>query len=153
MTLTVAGGDHPRFPGYSAAARAQWGERAGVRWLGPLDEAGVRAAFASAQVVVLPGTASTGASSVLHRAAGYGRPVVASDLPDLRAVAAEEDLRVNFTPPGDAGQLAAALRGLLADPVRQREQAEHNLCAVQRMSLAHTCRQYLEVFGRVSHSP
>lgn len=40
-------------------------------------------------VVVPPYTATTGASSVLRRSAALGRPVVASDLPDLRADAEE----------------------------------------------------------------
>mgnify|MGYP000158755591 CR=1 FL=1 len=47
----------------------------------------LRGLFARASVVVLPYLASTGASSVVHRAAAWGRPLIASDLPDLRAVA------------------------------------------------------------------
>lgn len=148
-TLLIAGSDHPRFPGHLAEVRAQAGALPGVQWLGALPEPQLRAAFAQARVVVLPYTATTGASSVLHRAAGGGRPVVASDLPDLRAVVEEENLHVNFVPPADPQALAAALLALLHDPARQTAQAQHNLAQMQAMTLERTCARYMEIFAQL----
>ncbi len=154
-TLTIAGGDHKRFPGYLAELQAALAARnghgpTGIRWLGPQSEAQLRAVFAQARVVVLPYHATTGASSVLHRAAACGRPVVASDLPDLRAAAEEEGLRLDYVRPTDPAALAAALAGLLADPARQLALAQHNLRAMQSLTVDQTSARYLELFERFS---
>jgi glycosyltransferase involved in cell wall biosynthesis len=117
-----------------------------VRWLGALPESELRGLFAQARVVALPYRATTGASSVLYRAAGFGRPVVASDLADLRAATNEEDLAIEYVPPDDAAALAAALEGLLADPQRQAQIARRNLLAMQRMTIEHTCARYVALF-------
>jgi glycosyltransferase involved in cell wall biosynthesis len=110
----------------------------------------LRGLFARARVVVLPYTATTGSSSVLHRAAAFGRPMVASDLPDMRAVADEENLLVNYAPPGEAAGLAEALARLLADPERQAAQARHNYEAMRAMTLDHTCARYVALFGQAA---
>jgi glycosyltransferase involved in cell wall biosynthesis len=151
VTLVIAGSDHPRFPGYLADVRASLNgaHSNGVRWLGPQPESQLRDVFARARVVALPYTATTGASSVLHRAAAFGRPVIASDLPDIRAVAEEEDLRLEYVPPSDSRALAEALARLLASPARQRELAAHNLSVMQSMTLDHTCARYVGLFERV----
>ncbi len=158
-TLTIAGSDHPRFPGYldqlrtTALARNGAGPT-GVRWLGPRPETDLRALFAQARVVALPYLATTGASSVLYRAAAYGRPVVASDLADLRAATAEEGLALDYVPPCDPVALAAALEALLADPARQAALAERNLAAMGRLTIEQTSARYLDLFrqvGRAAH--
>jgi glycosyltransferase involved in cell wall biosynthesis len=148
--LTVAGGDHPRFPGYLHSVRAARARQPNVRWLGPVPEAGLRDLFAAASLVALPYAATTGASSVIHRAAAYGRPVVVSDLPDSRALAAEEGLWLEFVPPGDRAALAEAVAGLLADSQRREAMARHNLAAMQAMTLEHTCRSYLALFRQAA---
>ena len=148
-TLTLAGSDHPRYPGYLAAMRERMNGLAGVRWLGLQTEVELRAAYARARAVVLPYMATTGASSALHYAAAYGRPVVVSDLPDLRAMAEEEDLWVNYAPPGEPAALAEALLKLLSDPARQAAQAAHNLAVARTMTLEHTCARYVELFEEV----
>ena len=150
-SLTIAGSDHPRFPGYRDSLRGAVLARngagpGGVRWLGALPETDLRGLFAQARVVALPYLATTGASSVLYRAAAYGRPVVASDLTDLRAATAEEQLALDYVPPSDSAALAQALEALLADPARQTAIAKHNLDAMRRMTLEHTCARYLELF-------
>jgi glycosyltransferase involved in cell wall biosynthesis len=152
-TLTIAGSDHPRFPGYretlrQAALRRNGAGPRGVRWLGELPESELRGLFAQARVVALPYLATTGASSVLYRAAGFGRPVVASDLADLRAATDEEQLAIEYVPPDDVPALAAALEGLLADPQRQTDIARRNLAAMRRMTIEHTCGRYVELFER-----
>jgi glycosyltransferase involved in cell wall biosynthesis len=99
-------------------------------------------------VVALPYLATTGASSVLYRAAAYGRPVIASDLTDLRAATDEEQLTLDYVPPANPEALAGALEAMLADPRRQAALAERNLAAMGRMTLEHTCARYLDLFRR-----
>jgi glycosyltransferase involved in cell wall biosynthesis len=153
VTLTIAGSDHPRFPGYLAGVRASLNgthSDGSIRWLGPQTEAQLREVFARACVVALPYIATTGASSVLHRAAAFGRPMIASDLPDIRAVADEENLRLEYVPPSDPSALAEALARLLANPDRRGELAAHNLAVMQAMTLGHTCARYVELFEGVT---
>lgn len=52
-----------------------------------------------------------------------GRPILAPDGPDLAELLRHDDNAV-LVPPGDARSAADALRGLLADPERQRRLAE-----------------------------
>jgi glycosyltransferase involved in cell wall biosynthesis len=155
VTLTIAGSAHPRFPGYldtlRSAARARNGAGPhGVRWLGAVPEAGLRDLFAQARVVALPYLATTGASSVLYRAAAYGRPVVASDLADLRAATDEEQLAIDYVPPADPAALAAALEAYLADPQRQAATAARNLAAMRPMTIEQTCARYVGLFRQAS---
>lgn len=152
-TLTIAGSDHKRFPGYLAELQAALAARnghgpTGIRWLGPQSEAQLREVFARARVVVLPYLATTGASSVLHRAAACGRPVLASDLPDLHAAAEEEGLRLDYVRPNDPAALAEALGALLADPARQAAHAQHNLRVMRALTVEQTCARYLDLFER-----
>ncbi len=151
VSLTIAGTDHKRFPGYLAELQAAMRARNGsgptrVHWLGAQTEAELRGVFARARVVVLPYTATTGTSSVLLRAASVGRPVLASDVPDLRAAAEEEGLLAGYVPPGDAEALADALEALLADRTRQTAWAQHNLAMMRNMTLDQTCARYLQLF-------
>jgi len=147
--LTVAGDDHPRFTGYLAEQQARAKEAANVRWLGYLAEAQLHDVFAQASLVVMPYTATTGASSVLHRAVAYGRPVLASDLPDLRCDAEDENFWLDYAPPADPEALSEALVRLLADTERQQRLARHNLAVAQTMTLEHTCARYADLFAHV----
>lgn len=149
-TLTIAGGDHPRYPGYTAQLRAARNGQPGLHWLGAQSEHELLTVFARARVVALPYLATTGASSVLYRAAAVGRPVIVSDLPDTRAAVEEAGLRVSFTPPGDSAALAHALRTLLADPAQQAALVEHNLRAMSAATLARTCERYAELLTRLA---
>lgn len=146
IRLTIAGVDHPRFPGYLERIRGEAGEMDGVRWLGRVEEPAVREVFGAASIVVVPATATTGASSVVHRAAALGRPIVASDLPDLRRLADEEGLWLAFVPPADARALARTLRSLLADESLRLAMARRNLEAMRSMTIDHTGGRYLSIF-------
>jgi glycosyltransferase involved in cell wall biosynthesis len=152
--LAIAGGDHPRFPGYlqsvrSGASAFTPADGSNVNWLGPVHEDELRNLFGAASLVALPYTATTGASSVIHRAAAFGRPVVVSDLPDVRTLAAEEGLWLEFVPPGDPVALTEATAALLADPARREAMARHNLAAVRAMTLDNTCETYISLFREV----
>ena len=147
LRLTVAGAEHPRFPGYVDSVRSAFGNHPAIRWLGYVPEPALRDVFSRASMVVLPYTAATGSSSVLHRAVAWGRPVVLSDLPEMRAVIEEENLRAEFFASGDRNSLIAAIERLLADPSLRTAQAHHNYQVTLRMTLEDTCRAYLHAFA------
>lgn len=148
-TLTIAGSDHPRYPGYGVQLQASTNGQTGLRWRGPQTEAELQTALAETRVVVLPYLATSGASSVLHRAAAAGRPIVASDLPDLRATTEDSLLRAEFVPPGDRDVLAQHLIHLLQQPALAEAQATHNLQAMQPLALEATSRRYAELLLQV----
>jgi len=147
VSLTIAGGEHPRFHGYLEQVRSSCEGNPAIRWLGYVPETELRQVFARAALVVLPSTATTGSSSVLYRAAAWGRPIVASDLPEFRAIAEEEGLSVEFFPSGDDVGLGTALDRLLMDPARRAAQARHNYQIIkENLTLTHTCHAYLRAF-------
>ncbi|HKA88667.1 MAG TPA: glycosyltransferase family 4 protein [Haliangiales bacterium] len=89
-----------------------------VRRLGELRGRDRDALFAAADVLAvpsrpLPNGRGEGAPQVVLEALAAGVPLVASDLPGVRELAADAAVLV---PPGDAGALAAALRGALVAP-------------------------------------
>jgi glycosyltransferase involved in cell wall biosynthesis len=147
LRLTVAGAEHPRFPGYVDDVRNALGDHSAIRWLGNVPEPALRDMFSRASIVVLPYTAATGSSSVLHRAVAWGRPVVLSDLPEMRAVVEEENLRAEFFASGDRNSLIAAIERLLADPALGTSLAHHNYQVTARMTLEDTCHAYLRAFA------
>jgi glycosyltransferase involved in cell wall biosynthesis len=147
LRLTVAGAEHMRFPGYAHSVRRLFGTHPAVRWQGYVPEPALRDVFARAAVVVLPYTATTGSSSVVYRAAGWGRPIIASDLPELRAIAAEEGLWLQFFRSGDHAGLMSSLERLLCDGALRAAQARHNYDMVtDHLTLDHTCDAYLRAF-------
>ncbi len=148
LRLTVAGAEHPRFPGYVKRIRDAFGEHPAVQWLGYVPEVELRNIFARATIIVVPRLATTGSSSVLYRAAGWGRPIVGSDLSELRALVEEEGLWIEFCPCNDAVGLAASIERLLTNPARRRAQAHHNYRIVlRRLTLSHTCQAYIHAFN------
>jgi glycosyltransferase involved in cell wall biosynthesis len=147
LRLTIAGSEHPRFPGYSESLRRQYSSLAGVNWLGQIPEDELRSMFARAQLVILPYLASTGSSSVLHQAAAWGRPLVASDIPETRIAIEESGLAVDSFISRDPTSLAEVIGRLLDSPGRRHQQREYNFQAIKRQRPEVICRLYLQAFN------
>jgi glycosyltransferase involved in cell wall biosynthesis len=148
LRLTIAGAEHTRFPSYARDMKVHCDKMAGVHWLGQVAESDVISLFRRAQIVVLPYAASTGASSVVYQAATWGRALVASDLNEIRTLAAENNLDVQFFRNGDRGSLQKAISELLQSPGLRKMQTHHNFKAIQNARPRETCRRYIEVFNR-----
>jgi glycosyltransferase involved in cell wall biosynthesis len=147
LRLTIAGAEHPRFPGYVEVLRREYASIPGVRWLGQVTEDEIRSLFARAQIVILPYLASTGSSSVLFQSAMWGRALVASDLAEIQAVVNESGLAVEFFKNRDAASLAGAIRSLLDSADHRLAQTRRNFQAIQRRRPEVTCRAYLQAFN------
>lgn len=148
LKLIIAGSAHPRFPEYADQLKARFGRMDGVDWVGQTSEDHVMELFRCAQVVVLPYSASTGSSSVLYQAATWGRPIVTSDLNELKALVAESGLQMEFFRSGDVESLYATLRDLLASKEKRNLQVMHNFTAIQRTRPQETCRKYIQAFNK-----
>jgi phosphatidylinositol alpha-mannosyltransferase len=83
-----------------------------ARFLGRVDDLTKAALFKRADVYCAPGLGGESFGIVLVEAMAAGTPVVCSDLPGFRAVAANSAVLVT---PGNAGLLADALRRVLTD--------------------------------------
>jgi glycosyltransferase involved in cell wall biosynthesis len=94
-------GDGPLRPVAEAAAR----ERADVVFLGPTDEAGVRAQMLAAAVVLVCSTWDDVLPTVIIRALANGRPVLGTALGGIPYLVGE----AGWTVPPDPAALAAAL--------------------------------------------
>ena len=148
LRLTISGADHIRFPSYSDQLKRRFGSVEGVNWLGQTSEDRVIDLFHRAKLVILPYSASTGSSSVLYQAATWGRAIVASDLDEIRKLAEESDLEVEFFKSGDVDSLCNAIRAMLSSPEKRRRQAAHNFNTIQYARPYETCRKYLQAFDR-----
>ncbi|MBN1654125.1 MAG: glycosyltransferase [Deltaproteobacteria bacterium] len=147
--LLIVGDDHPRFSTYCGEVRAQLSDTDGVEYVGAQPEVRLRKLFSDSTAVVLPYLASTGASSVLYRAAALGRPAILSDLDELRASAEEVGLQAEYVPPNDSVALATTIERLLRDEIRMEALARHNVAIMRRYTPTEICNLYVDVFRQV----
>jgi glycosyltransferase involved in cell wall biosynthesis len=146
--LVIAGQDHPNRPGYMAALAEQYKNDPDIEFLGYLPEDGIAPVFRRCNVCVLPYSSSGGPSGVAHQAAQFGLPIVGADIEDIRNVADEEGLAVDYYRTGDAAALADRLIALARDPDRERRMAEQNFEAALGMTMPEIVAQYLNDFAR-----
>ena len=148
LKLTIAGSAHMRFPNYAHELKLRFAKMDGVNWLGQTSEEAVQELFRRAQIVVLPYSASTGSSSVLYQAATWGRPVVSSNLSEIKKLVVESDLQMEFFDNGNVQSLCEALRKLIDSKEARYNQAKHNFAAIQHTRPRETCRKYIQAFNR-----
>jgi glycosyltransferase involved in cell wall biosynthesis len=148
LKLTIAGSAHPRFPEYAQQLKARFGKMDGVDWIGPISEDHVMELFRRAQIVVLPYSASTGSSSVLYQAATWGRPIVTSDLNEVKELVSESGLQVELFKSGDVQSLYGKIRDLLVLKEKRSLQVTHNFTAIQRTRPQETCKKYIQAFNK-----
>lgn len=144
--LVIAGTDHPKTPGYLASIKSKYAHRKEISFVGYVSEEDIGQLLQSSTVAVLPYTSSAGSSGIAHLACTYGVPIIASDIPDFRRLADEEDLSIDFFPVGNTEELADHLVNLLQNRDRQVEMALGNASAALRMSMPEIIRQYLRTF-------
>ena len=156
LKLTVAGAEHIRYPNYALELRTKFKDLEGIQWLGEVQEGDLRGLFQRAQVVILPYQASTGSSSVLVRAATWGRPVIASDLPEIQIFVREMGLEVAYFQQGEVSSLVNVLKLHLNSKERRSSQSCHNFAAIQHNRLEVICHAYIHAFNlalEASRSP
>lgn len=148
LRLTIAGAEHPRFPGYARSIHERASSMDGIQWMGGIPDEEVVNLFRRAKIVVLPYVATTGSSSVLYRAATWGRAVVASNLTEMRLLAQEGNFQVEFFENGNMTSLHDAIRNLIASPEKRHKQIQNNFRAIQGARIELTCHRYLHAFNR-----
>ncbi|MGH6967755.1 MAG: glycosyltransferase, partial [Stellaceae bacterium] len=104
------------------ATLARWAALPGVAWLGRRDD--VRPVWREAHIAALASPSREGLPKSLLEAAAMGRPIVATDIPGVRAIA-QAGVNAILVPPGDNVAFAHALAALADSAVlRQRYGAD-----------------------------
>jgi glycosyltransferase involved in cell wall biosynthesis len=143
--LIIAGGDHPKAPGYvDAIAQRYASDR--IVFLGYVPEASVARLFRDASLIVMPYTSSAGSSGVAHLAAQYGVPVIASDIKDFRELAEYEGIAIRFFKPSDVDSLVEQLFVALNSPEELKAMAWRSFTAAVAMSMPTVVREYIRSF-------
>ena len=146
VQLTIAGGDHPKTPGYVASMAARYKDNHRIKFTGYVPEDGIAELFQSTSIAVMPYTSSAGSSGVAHLACEYGVPIVASDISDFREVAEEEGVAIEFFQSGNVDSLVERLLAVLNSPERLELMAKQNFSSALRMSMPEIIRQYIRSF-------
>jgi phosphatidylinositol alpha-mannosyltransferase len=131
------------------AARAAGDPR--IEWLGRLTERDKVARLRGADVFCAPSLRGESFGVVLLEAMAAETPTVASELAGYANVArAGQDALL--TRPGDAGELAAALRRVLDDPAEAERLVASGRERAESFSMARLAERYLTLYGALVES-
>lgn len=143
VRLIIAGTNHPNYSNYlSQFIKARMPN---VEFTGYVPQNKLSSVFEQADVVVLPYHAAPGTSGVFHLACGFGRPVVASDLPEIRELVNDGAAAI-LVPPGDVEALKVALMRVLFDQATAEKMSEQNLAFAQRESWSAVAKAYEDAY-------
>jgi glycosyltransferase involved in cell wall biosynthesis len=146
VELIIAGGDHPKTPGYVKRVAEQVKDNPLIRFVGYVPEESIPHLFRTASLAVMPYSSSAGSSGVAHLACQYGLPILAADIEDFRELAEHELVSMEFFAPNDVESLASSLADLLRSPERLAQMARQNFSAALQMSMPQVIRQYIRSF-------
>ena len=143
IKLVVAGSNHPNFPHYlEEFVKAHIPN---VEFLGYVPQEKLGLVFRMAQVVVLPYNATPGTSGVFHLACGYGRPVVASDLPEIREMV-NDGASAILVPPDNVEALKDAILMVLFNEEIAAKMSKQNLTFAQKESWSAVAKAYEDAY-------
>lgn len=143
IKLMVAGSNHPNFPSYLEEFINM--RIPNVEFLGYIPQEKLGSVFRGATLVVLPYLAAPGTSGVFHLACGYGRPIVASDLPEIRELV-NEGASAILVPPGDVDALKDAILTILLDGKVVSKMSDQNLNFAKKESWSAVAKAYQDAY-------
>ncbi|MEM2922347.1 MAG: glycosyltransferase, partial [Candidatus Bathyarchaeia archaeon] len=145
--LVIAGNSHPNFPDYLDKFREN--PPPNVEFTGYVDEARLPELFQNAFIVVLPYLTGTGTSGVFHLACGFGKPIVASDLPEIRELVTEGASAL-LVPPNDVEGFSKAIVRLCDDPELAEEMGKRNLSFASRESWSAVASSFEQIYSELA---
>jgi glycosyltransferase involved in cell wall biosynthesis len=144
--LVIAGGDHPKTPGYVRSVARSVRNNQHIRFLGYVPEDELAELFRTTSVTVLPYTSSAGSSGVAHLACQYGLPILAPDIEDFVELSRQEQVSMEFFTANNVDSLAEQLVGMFRTPGRLQLMAEANFSAALQMSMPRIIQEYTRSF-------
>jgi glycosyltransferase involved in cell wall biosynthesis len=137
--------DDPQYQDELRTFAQEHGLASRVAWPGFLDQAAIDGEFARASIFCLPSVFSENGGQVKYEAAGFGLPVVTTDVP-CREDAVEMGCRVSHA--GDVAGLASELERLMRDePERRRVSRESQTRLQSYRDLARTYLRATQGYG------
>jgi glycosyltransferase involved in cell wall biosynthesis len=143
VQLVIAGANHPNFPGYLKEFIKKAPPK--VVFTGYVAEEDLCRVFGMADVVVTPYLIATGTSGVFHLACGFGKPVVSSDLPEMRELLADGASAL-LVPHGEAEALKNAILNVLNNKEAAAKMCKQNLKFAQKESWSIVAQAYEEAY-------
>ncbi|MGA1840095.1 MAG: glycosyltransferase [bacterium] len=149
LSLIIAGGEHPRFHGYLKHLKNVYSNTSGIVWKGYVPDCELISLFSSSTLTVFPYIYSTGASGAIFWASTFGRPLVVSDIPELRASCDEIGLMANYFKVNDIQGLTLSINNLLADSDLREKQVQNNISVINNYTLQKTADSYANIFSGI----
>jgi glycosyltransferase involved in cell wall biosynthesis len=146
--LVIAGPPHPLNPQFFHSIVEGYLGSPNVTITGYVPENELEELFTSSAAVVLPYTISTWSSGVFSLACAYGRPVIASDLPDFRELQAEGAGVILF-PRNDIKALAKEMDSIIHDEDLQIRLGERNLRWARKQDFIRVTGNLASMFERL----
>jgi glycosyltransferase involved in cell wall biosynthesis len=143
VQLIIAGANHPNFPTYLNEFIKNAPPK--VIFTGYMPEKELCKVFGIADVVVTPYLLATGTSGVFHLACSFGKPIVSSDLPEIRELLADGASAL-LIPIGNVDALKDAILKVLNDKSLATKMAEENLKFAQKERLSIVAKVYEETY-------
>lgn len=144
IKLTVAGTSHPNSPQFLDKIKAEY-NGSNIEYIGYVEESSLQKLFDQSVAVVLPYSTSAGSSGVFHLAMSFGKPVVASDIPDLREIEKNEDASAIFVKKGDVDSMTNALKMVLENKNLRISMGKQNLRAARKYDFKYVADEYIKI--------
>jgi glycosyltransferase involved in cell wall biosynthesis len=143
VQLIIAGANHPNFPSFLDKFIKKAPSK--VAFTGYVPEKDLCKVFGKAEVVVTPYLLATGTSGVFHLACGFGKPLVSSNLPEIRELMSDGASAL-LVPPGNADALKDAILKVLNNKDVAFKMVEQNLKFAQKERLSIVAKVYEETY-------
>ena len=144
--LIIAGGDHPKTPGYIKSVAERYAGDPRIEFTGYVPEEAIADLFRTASITVMPYSSSSGSSGVAHLACQYGVPILAPAIHDFQQLVMTEGLAMEFFTPGEPREMAARLVGLLKQPEKLEQMSLQNFAVGLQMTMPKIIRDYVRAF-------
>lgn len=141
--LVVAGDSHPNFPNYLHDMKKIAPRQ--VDFVGYVQEENLPKIFSVADVVVLPYSTATGTSGVFHIACSYGKPIVATSLPEI-AELVNRGAYALLVPPRDEQALKEAILKVLLNKTLAAEMSKKNLVFAKQQQWSAVAEAYEKTY-------
>jgi glycosyltransferase involved in cell wall biosynthesis len=144
--LIIAGGDHPKTPGYIRSVAEKYSGDPRIQFTGYVPEDAIGDLFRSASIMVMPYSSSSGSSGVAHLACQFAVPILASDIHDFQQLVATEGLAIEFFPIGNTKEMTTRLVSLLKNPEKLEQMSLQNFAVGLHMTMPKVIRDYVRTF-------
>jgi glycosyltransferase involved in cell wall biosynthesis len=149
VQLVVAGTSHPNFPGYLDEFIKKAPHN--VVFIGYVPEIDLCEVFGMADVVVTPYSLATGTSGVFHLACGFGKPIVSSDLQEIRELLADGASAL-LVPPGNSEALKNTILKIITNKEVAERMCKQNLEFAQKETWSIVAQAYEEAYLKLLNS-